>query len=181
MENSTNVSFVGNVEPCPTPGCELLSLVMNGTFSFKGNEVIVHQAPEWSVRALSSVQQAIADAVRIAADPNAPIGDAKKSFEKAAFLTRINSRDSPPGLRSQILELLSLQPLLKVKGLKRKILVAGVILHFLLNHYSTYKDNAIEITHDLQPAAEWIVDHVEQLGSSFESEIEKALCDLKKP
>lgn len=181
IENSIDVSLTGNIESCPVPDCGLPSRIMDGNFSFNENNTVVHSAPEWSVRALSTVQEALADAVRIASDPNAPIKDAKRAFEKAAALTRVNSQDTPPSLRSQILELLSLNPVLKVKGVKRKILVIGIILHFLLGNYTTYKSNAIELTNDLGPAVEWITENVELLSPEFQAEIERAFRELQTP
>lgn len=178
IENSAHVTLSGNQESCPT--CGLASRIMEGTFSFPERSTVVHDAPEWSIRALSSVNRAISDAVRIAADPNAPIEDVRNAFDKAASLTRINSQDAPPGLRSQIMELLSLKPVLKVKGYKRKILLIGVLLHFVLSNYGAYKGSIVEITNDLRPVVEQTLTSIDNISNDTKNAIEKILDELER-
>ncbi|MFK0082713.1 hypothetical protein [Glutamicibacter sp. NPDC090743] len=180
VENSTNVSFSGNVDSCPVPGCGLPARVMDGTFSFTGGQTIVHEAPEWSIRALNAVETAIQDALRLAADPETSDPEVRVAFDKAAALARVNSRDAPVDIRNVILDLLSLAPLRKVKGFKRKSLAALAILHLVLTNYSTYKASAIEISSDVSHAIEVIVENSCDFASDVQVHLGAILDDLNK-
>lgn len=177
--DSTNVSFINATESCPVPGCGKESAVMEGTFSFLANETLVHDAPAWSVHALTTLQTAIAEAMNLAANTETTDQEVKVAFEKAASLTRINSQNAPIGIRSQLIEMLSLRPVMKVKGFKRRVLVAGFVLHLILTNYGAYKSSVTEIINDSANAIEWAAEHIGTLNQDLQSQVKEILDELK--
>lgn len=174
--SSTNVRFTGNMESCPVAGCEHMAKTMDGAFSFLDNQTIIHEAPDWSIRALSAVTKALGEAIRVAAEPDSTVQDVEVAFDKAALLTKLNVRDAPPRFRDQLLEILSLKSPTKTKGYKKKVLVSCLILHFLLQNYSTYKESAVEITNDIMvPSAELAIDTLQSLTDEARTVIRQML------
>lgn len=179
LVDCTNVSFTGNQESCPTPGCGEMAEIMDGNFTFAGGETIIHQAPEWTIQALTSVTQALGQALRVAALRNSTAQEIEEAYLHAAEMAREETKDIPDSIRQQLLNKLPLKIHPGKKGMKLWAVVALGSAMFLLHNYTTVRDNAIALAKDSATAIEWIIDQVGDLNEEEQTQFREELSEIR--
>ncbi|MBF6672456.1 hypothetical protein [Glutamicibacter sp. FBE19] len=179
IENSTNVTLDANGDKCPVPGCTSHAKVMDGNYSFGENEVIIHQAPEWSVRALASVTSALGHAIRVAANPESSDANVAAAFEQAALLTRMNLSSAPAPFREQIANILPIKFGKGTRGSRKAVIIALSTVVFLLTNYSSVKDNVAEMIADGQAVKETVIEVIDDLSDQVIAQLHEAFADTE--
>lgn len=174
----TNVSFSGNQESCPVPGCGKMARIMDGNFTFKDDTTVIHQAPEWTIRALTTVTGALGKALRVATSPNATAEEIEEAYRRAAEIARTETKDIPDSIRQQLLNKLPLKIHPGKKGVKLWAILALGSAMFLLHNYTTVRDNALAMVHDSTTAIEWIIDQVGDLTEEEQIQFRSGLSEI---